>query len=137
MVQYQWDDSLATGHAMIDEQHKQLFTAINDLLKACQENKESEELTKSLNFLNDYTIKHFFDEEQIQQKYAYPDYPNHKLLHDAFKKTVRDLKVQLIMKGPSADLIDEVKTKIGGWLITHIKGNDLKLAAYIKGSAPA
>jgi hemerythrin-like metal-binding protein len=133
MVQYQWDDSLATGHKMIDEQHKQLFVALNDLLQACQEHKGSEALTKSLNFLNDYTIKHFFDEEQVQQKYGYPDYPNHKNLHDAFKKTVRDLKVKLIMQGPSEALIDEVKTKIGGWLVTHIKGNDIKIAAFIKG----
>jgi hemerythrin-like metal-binding protein len=132
MDQYQWDDSFSTGFEMIDEQHKQLFAAVNDLLKACQENKGSEELTKSLNFLNDYTIKHFFDEEQVQQKYGYPDYPNHKNLHDAFKKTVRDLKVQLIMKGPSADLVNEVKTKIGDWLVTHIKGNDIKLGAYIR-----
>jgi hemerythrin-like metal-binding protein len=132
MFQYQWDESFSTGFGMIDEQHKQLFAALNELLAACQENKGSEELTKSLNFLSDYTIKHFFDEEQIQKKYSYPDYPAHKILHENFKKTVRDLKVKLIMTGPSEALIDEVKTKIGSWLITHIKGNDIKLGEYIR-----
>jgi hemerythrin len=94
--------------------------------------KGKDELEKSLNFLNDYTIKHFFDEEQVQQKYNYPDYPNHKKLHDDFKAVVRDLKVKLIMKGASEDLVNEVRTKIGDWLVTHIKGQDIKLAAYIK-----
>jgi hemerythrin len=131
-MEYVWDDSVKTGHEMIDDQHKQLFAAINSLLKACEEKKGEEELTKSLNFLNDYTIKHFFDEEQLQQKNNYPDYPNHKKLHDDFKVTVRDLKVRLIMKGPSEELINEVRSKIGDWLVTHIKGNDIRLAAYIK-----
>jgi hemerythrin len=131
-MDYEWDDSLATGHEMIDSQHKQLFAAINDLLATCRMGKGKEELSKSLDFLNDYTIKHFFDEEQIQQKYKYPDYPNHKTYHEGFKATVRDLRVQLIMKGPSDELISAVRTKIGDWLVTHIKGQDIKLAAHIK-----
>jgi hemerythrin len=138
MDEYVWDDSVKTGHEMIDEQHKQLFTAVNGLLKACRENKGNDELTRSLNFLNDYTIKHFFDEEQVQLKHKYPDYPNHKKLHDDFKATVRDLKVQLIMKGPSEALINDVRSKIGDWLVTHIKGNDIRLGAYVKEqSSPA
>jgi hemerythrin-like metal-binding protein len=132
MVEYVWDDSVRTGHEFIDEQHKQLFAAINGLMKACNENRGKEELAKSLNFLNDYTIKHFFDEEKIQQKYNYPEYPQHKELHEGFKTTVRDLKVRMIMKGTSTELVDEVRSKIGDWLVTHIKGNDIKLAAYIK-----
>jgi hemerythrin len=137
MQEYVWDESVRTGHELIDEQHKQLFAAINSLIKTCEEGRGSEELTKSLNFLNDYTIKHFFDEEQIQQKFKYPEYPHHKKLHDGFKATVRDMKVQLIMKGASPELVNEVRVKIGDWLVTHIKGNDIKLGAYIKQQDPS
>ncbi|MDR1278868.1 MAG: hemerythrin family protein, partial [Treponema sp.] len=129
MEEYVWDDSVKTGHEMIDEQHKQLFAAVNGLLKACRENKGNDELIQSLNFLSDYTIKHFFDEEQVQQNFHYPEYPVHKKMHDAFKATVRDMKARLIMKGPSDELINEVRAKIGNWLVTHIKGNDIKLGA--------
>ncbi|MDR2021429.1 MAG: hemerythrin family protein [Treponema sp.] len=137
MVEYVWDESVRTGNDFIDEQHKQLFAAINDLMKACEDNRGKEELTKSLNFLNDYTIKHFFDEEQLQQKFNYPEYTRHKELHEGFKATVRDLKVRMIMKGASAELIDEVRAKIGDWLVTHIKGNDIRLASYIGQQKPA
>jgi hemerythrin len=132
-MEYQWDKSIETGHEMIDSQHKQLFDAINNLLDACKEGKGVDELKKSMDFLNDYTIKHFFDEEQVQQKYQYPDFVNHKKLHDDFKKVVRDLSVQLIMKGPSEEMVNEVRTKIGSWLLNHIKVQDFKLAAYIRG----
>jgi hemerythrin len=132
MIEYVWDESVRTGHEFIDEQHKQLFAAVNSLMKACEEDRGKEELSKSLNFLNDYTIKHFFDEEQLQRKFNYPEYPQHKELHEGFKALVRDLKVRMIMKGVSAELIEEVRAKIGDWLVTHIKGNDIRLAAYIR-----
>jgi hemerythrin len=128
---YIWDDSLKTGNEMIDDQHKQLIAAINGLLDVA-ETKVVEAFKKSLDFLNDYTIKHFFEEEQLQQKYNYPDYPNHKKLHEGFKETVREMYRTYIMKGINDELIGEIKSKIGGWLVSHIKVEDVKLAAYIR-----
>ncbi|MDR3115745.1 MAG: hemerythrin family protein [Treponema sp.] len=132
MVAYCWDSTLETGHEIIDTQHKQLFEAINKLLDTCRVRKGSEELTKNLDFLNTYTIKHFFDEEKIQQKYNYPDYPNHKEYHDTFKARVKDLTHRLIWSGPTEGLIKEVHSSIGDWLVSHIKIQDFKLAQYIK-----
>jgi hemerythrin len=131
-MQYTWDKSLETGIEMIDTQHKQLFDAINKLLATCNNGHDPDVLKKDLDFLTNYTIKHFFDEEQIQQKYKYPDYVNHKKYHEGFKVVVRDLSVQFIMKGPSESLVNEITSKIGSWLVTHIKVEDQKLAAHIK-----
>ncbi|MDR1239971.1 MAG: hemerythrin family protein, partial [Treponema sp.] len=116
---------------LIDEQHKQLFVAVNSLLKISNQGRD-EELKKSLDFLNEYTIKHFFDEEQLQLKYKYPDYPNHKKLHENFKAMIRDLSHKWIMNGSSGLLTNDVKVKIGDWLVSHIKGQDIKLGAHIR-----
>jgi hemerythrin len=129
---YTWDKSLEVGNQMIDDQHRQLIDALNNFLSAGDEKRSNEELKKSLNFLNDYTIKHFFEEEQLQKKYEYPDYENHKKLHEGLKKVVRDLQVQLIMKGPSDSLFSDVKVKVGDWLIAHIKSQDTRIAAHLK-----
>jgi hemerythrin len=126
-----WDKTLETGHELIDSQHKQLFIAIQDLLDNCDGGDTGDKLKKSLDFLNSYTIKHFFDEEQLQQKYKYPDFESHKKLHDDFKAVVKDLSHRLIMKGPSEELIGEVRKNIYGWLVNHIKAKDLKMGAYI------
>jgi hemerythrin len=131
-MEYLWDKSLETGNQMIDAQHKQLFAAINDLIRTCESGKGKDELKKSMDFLNSYTIKHFFDEEQLQQQHKYPDYENHKKYHEGFKKEVRDLSVELIMKGASDSLLKDVQVKIGDWLVTHIKGQDIKVAAHIR-----
>ncbi|MDR1446434.1 MAG: hemerythrin family protein [Treponema sp.] len=134
-MEYLWDAGLETGNTTIDEQHKQLFKAVNELLKTCDQGKGTEELKKNLDFLTNYTIKHFFDEEKIQQKYNYPDYENHKQLHERFKKDVRDLSVKMIMKGASPELLGEVQSKIGNWLVMHIRVQDLKFAAHLKAHA--
>ncbi|MDR1971348.1 MAG: hemerythrin family protein [Treponema sp.] len=129
---YTWDKDLEVGNQLIDTQHKQLIDALNAFLKASSEKKSNEELKKSLDFLNDYTIKHFYEEEQLQKKYEYPDYENHRKLHEALKKVVRDLQVQLIMKGPSESLFNDVKVKVGDWLIAHIKSQDTRIGAHLK-----
>jgi hemerythrin len=89
-------------------------------------------LTQKLNYLNDYTIQHFFDEEVIQRDTKYPDFENHKKVHDDFKATIRDLKVRLMIKGPSQELTNEVKHTVGDWLVNHIKVMDRKLGTYLK-----
>jgi hemerythrin-like metal-binding protein len=129
---YRWDDSFVSGVRLIDARHKRLFEAINRLIDACEQGKGKEELAKSLMFLSDYTIKHFSEEEALQQKYGYGEYPAHHQLHENFKKTVRDFAAELDSNGPSEELVERLKKEVGGWLITHVKAVDLKMAAIIK-----
>ncbi|MDR1211830.1 MAG: hemerythrin family protein [Spirochaetaceae bacterium] len=129
---YKWDSSLETGYELIDNQHKQLVSALNKLLEACREGHGKEKLAQTLDFLTGYTIKHFADEEKLQIKYQYPDYLTHKQYHDDFKITVKDLAEQLIEEGPTDELVGMVNTSIGDWLLNHIKGDDFRMAAYVK-----
>ena len=62
----------------------------------------------------------------------YPDYPNHHQYHETFKKTVKDIMTRLEAQGPSISLVSEVNTAIGGWLLNHIKREDVKVAAHIR-----
>jgi hemerythrin len=129
---YQWDSSLETGHELIDNQHKQMVATVNSLLDACRSGKGNQEVTKTMDFLSGYTIKHFMDEEKIQIKYAYPDYLIHKRYHDEFKTMVGKLTRRLIREGPTEEIVNEVSTQIGDWLLNHIKGDDFRMATYIK-----
>jgi hemerythrin len=134
---YSWDKSFETQNALIDEQHKKLFDALNAFLRVSGEKRSREEVKKSLDFLSDYTIKHFFDEEQLQKQYGYPDYPKHHELHEDFKKTVRELQHDFILNGVSDKLLSDVGKKVGDWLINHIKNQDVKIGAYIKSKTGA
>ena len=129
---YQWDSSLETGYEKIDNQHKQLVAALNNLLEASRSGKGDKVVLGTLDFLTGYTIKHFTDEEQLQVDYSYPDYHNHKIIHDDFKKTVGELVNQVTKDGPTGKIIDEISGIIGAWLLNHIRGDDFRMAAFVK-----
>lgn len=130
---YQFTPDLETGNTVIDTEHKELIQAINDLLTACSTGHGRSELEKTTKFLSDYTAKHFADEERLQQQSAYPDYTNHKRYHETFKKVVADLMKKLDEQGPTVALVGEVNSAIAGWLLNHIKKEDKKVAAHIRG----
>ena len=129
---YSFDKSLETGNISIDTQHKELINAINNLLDACSQGKGRDEIKNTIKFLADYTIKHFIDEEKLQKQYNYPDYAAHKKLHDDFKDDVRKIVEEFEGNGTSIILTHKVNNVIASWLIKHIKGEDKKVAAYIK-----
>jgi hemerythrin-like metal-binding protein len=129
---YRWDDSFVSGVRLIDIRHKRLFEAVNRLIDACEQGKGKEELAKSLVFLADYTVKHFSEEEALQRKYGYAEYSAHRDIHEAFKKTVAAFAAELELQGPSEELVEKLKREVGGWLVTHVKVVDLKMAAAIK-----
>jgi hemerythrin len=129
---YQWDSSLETGYQKIDSQHKQLIAALNSLIDASKNGKGEEEILKTLDFLTGYTVIHFVDEEKLQIDCDYPDYLVHKRIHDEFKKTVADLAKRLRDEGPREALVEELTELVGAWLLNHIKGDDFRMAAFVK-----
>ena len=131
-MSYKWDESLETGHEKIDTQHKQLIETLNSLIAASQEGKDKEEIFKVVDFLLEYTILHFKAEEVLQLQYNYPDYYVHKKYHEEFKVTATELNKQLIETGPTPEMINYVTNIIGEWFIHHIKGDDFRMAAFIK-----
>ena len=128
---YMWKAEYATGNTEIDEQHKQLFKAVNDLISACSSGQGHDVLDPTIKFLVDYTVKHFADEEKLQQQYQYPDFTNHKKLHENFKTTVLKLTKELQEGGTSTVLVGKVNSTIGNWLVNHIQREDKKVADHI------
>ncbi len=73
-MKYVWTQDLETGNEIVDKQHKALIEAFNSLLDASMKGYERQELGQTINFLVEYTKKHFSDEEDLQVRYRYPDY---------------------------------------------------------------
>ncbi|MDR2706059.1 MAG: bacteriohemerythrin [Planctomycetaceae bacterium] len=130
---YTWSKDLETGNPLIDSQHQQLIKAVNDLLDACSTGQGRDKLHQTLDFLVSYTVKHFGDEEKLQLQHQYPDYVNHKNLHEHFKVFVQDLVTQMKTAGPTTSLVSKVTFGVGDWLVNHIKREDIKVATFIRG----
>jgi len=127
-----WSSDLETGNDAIDSQHKELFRLTSNLVQACAEDKGQEIMGDTLNFLAEYTVKHFTDEEALQVKHNFPDYANHKKTHDDFKVKVVELIHQYQKDSASVDLSAQVNSTIIRWLLQHIKREDFKIAEHIR-----
>jgi len=129
---FTWSPSLDTGNQIIDSQHKELIKAMNDLLNACQQGQAADKVGPTLDFLVSYTKRHFADEEALQKKAGYPDFPNHRKLHEALLKVAADLAAEVKKNGPTPVLVNKLIRNVGDWLMNHIKVEDVKVAAYLK-----
>ena len=50
-----FDESLVTGNEMIDSQHKELISKINDLVKSCEASTGMVTAVNTLDYLSEYT----------------------------------------------------------------------------------
>ena len=129
---YTWDSTLESGYEKVDNQHKQLVTALNNLIEASSSGKGDKAVLQTLDFLTGYAIKHFMDEEKLQVQFNYPDYLNHKRIHDEFKGKVGQFVDKVKTEGPTQEIINEVSMAVGSWLLSHIKGDDFRMATFVK-----
>lgn len=128
-----WNEGLSVGVAEIDNQHKELFNRINNLLDACKQGKGSEEIERTINFLSDYVITHFGTEENLMVRYNYPDYASHKEKHEKFNKKFAELKMQIQKEG--SGLLTTLGTNhlLIDWWLNHIGKVDKALGVFLKG----
>ena len=131
-MRYVWNDTLETGNQVIDNQHHQLFEALNSLVDAYTAGEGEAELIRILEFLNDYVVKHFADEERMMTRSRYPDFDVHRQYHEAFKNAVRQYAQRLEQEGATETLMVEVEYSVANWLQNHIKGDDFRLAGHLQ-----
>jgi hemerythrin len=129
----QWNDNLASGSSEIDTQHKELFLRINSLLEAFDKGTTArEEVAKVVQYLTDYVVFHFGNEERYMAQYSYSSTSPHKAQHEQFVKNFMKLKDRLLMEGINAPLSQEMKELCVDWLINHIKYSDRALGMFLK-----
>ncbi len=130
-MMFKWTNDLEIGDEKIDSQHRQLFDFLNDLIDACSRGSDTQTLDKTLDFLVNYTVLHFKDEEEIQLAYSYPDYERHKQQHEDFKLTVGELVQRFNESGSSSELSRDACKIVATWFLRHIREEDKKIGRYI------
>lgn len=134
-----WNNSYSVGLEEIDSQHKQLIVLMNRLELITKFNPTSENYAdKFMNVLNEltnYTILHFATEEVLMKMFDYPDFDNHKLVHEKFVNLIKEKKHDLEMfiqveqdLNKKNEFISAMATELFDflqkWLINHIMKTD-------------
>ncbi len=127
-----WTPEISVGDEVLDNQHKQLLENLNRLFHAMIDGDTSV-VAKSLAFLDSYIFEHLSYEEGYMKRYNYPDFEQHKKLHENFIAKYDEFKEKLQAHGPSEELVFEMENFVGNWWLSHIGREDKKYAEFVAG----
>jgi hemerythrin len=123
---------MEVGVSKIDVQHKELIDRLNAVISMGAKSVSKEETQKTLDFLGDYIVKHFGDEEVLQKQSGYPKYEWHKGQHKIYIDEFQKLKKEFMANGVSAKFTLDLNNSIVNWIVRHIKTVDVELGKYIQ-----
>ena len=127
-----WSKSYSMGIKLIDDQHKGLIDFVNDLFNHStgKEDEERAYFKDVIQIAVSYAKTHFATEEKYMLATKFPNYAEHKKVHDEFiltvVKTVKDFE-----SGKRLVLVNFAYF-LKEWVLSHIAGMDVLYAQYFK-----
>lgn len=125
-----WTQNLSVGVKMIDDQHKMWFEKAEKLFEAGQNHQAKEYIGELLTFLDDYTKKHFADEERYMLRIHYPEYEAQKTAHAVFIEKLAKLREDFNASGGSLLVLLNANQMVLEWLTNHISTMDKKIGLF-------
>jgi hemerythrin len=123
---------MTTGVPSVDNEHKELFKQVDALNQAMSQGKGRDEIGKILNFVGDYVVKHFANEEKFMEQYNCPVAEANKAAHNKCIATFKELQARFNASGSNSALTLEIHDTLKKWLVNHIRDIDTKLLACTK-----
>lgn len=125
----QWNDEFKTGHLTVDNQHIELFSMVNDLHESILSGQGKQKTNEILDALANYVIKHFAAEEDLMKSAKYPEYDNHKAIHDSLARQAAEI-IEGFKTGKIV-LSLTLSRFLGDWIKNHIKIEDKKMITFV------
>jgi len=119
-----WAEEYSVGVEELDNQHKRMFTVINELLDAIDTNTTAEHLGNIIDSLIKYKIFHFSTEERYFKEYNYDGAGEHMAKHKEFNDKLTVMKEKFPEYNTEFAL--ELADFLEGWLIDHLMIIDKK-----------
>ncbi|SHE69524.1 bacteriohemerythrin [Desulforamulus putei] len=130
-----WKEKYRIGVELIDEQHKELFRRVTEFIKTVQSQESWEKklvhVQETLEFMKDYVVIHFADEETYQAEIAYPEREKHQATHEQFKAEIEKYVAKLNDDGYNEETVKELGGRLLAWLVYHVAGDDQKIGRYV------
>jgi hemerythrin len=127
----EWDDSLCTGVAEIDAQHRELFDRADRFFEAAGARAGRAEAREALAYLGEYARFHFAHEEELMRGLGYPHLGEHQAEHRAYAGRLAKVQERGEGRGAAAALRASVEGLLRSWLLEHVDRADRLLAAFV------
>lgn len=125
-----WNEQLNIGVKLIDDAHANLFRIVGRLIELVKNDSNYQNACKEgIKYLEDYSIKHFAEEESYMRSIRYRGYADHKEIHDTFRdQTLVSLKKSLELSDYSSAAVQRFLNTMLGWLTGHIMTADQEIS---------
>lgn len=125
-----WSEEFVLGIDSIDNQHRWLVDATNQLYDQIEsQNPDAQLVGEVLEGLVDYTMNHFILEEDIFNRLGYAETEAHKQEHDEFTRQAMNL---LLNYEGGEPLTEDALEFLKAWLIHHILRVDKAYVPFLK-----
>ncbi len=131
MALIEWSDDFKLGEAEIDKEHWGLFALIHDLADKRAKGQDAASIEATLKALVAYVDVHFEHEERLMQETGYPEYAEHKKIHEALDRKV-DARSLESERSPETFDCAALMEFLSNWLSQHILIIDMEFADYLK-----
>ena len=127
---YQITEEYLTGIELIDEEHTHLFELAESAYQLLQEeflHDKYDQLSDIFRELQDYTEKHFSDEEEYMKSIDYPALFIQRARHKQFVQKLEEIN-EAGFEEEQDGKIQEILTFLTDWLYNHILKMDKLIA---------
>ncbi len=122
-----WDNKYSVGVVEIDDQHKRMFSVINELLSAIDTGTTNEHLGHIIDGLINYKKFHFETEEKYFKEFNYDGAEEHIGRHQEFNDKLVSLSA--VYPEYNVEFAFKLVDFLEDWLIEHLMVVDQK---YVK-----
>jgi hemerythrin len=126
-----WDESLATGNAVIDAEHRELIALIDELELADTEADETR-VPQALEQLADYVAVHFQMEERLMRREGYPAAAIEAHVAEHRELARRTSELEAAYAAGTLDSVDPIVEFLYEWFQHHIAEVDQQLADHVR-----
>lgn len=134
---YYFTEDCLTGIEKIDDEHRQLFELLNEIVGLLSSNRSEIQdalIQKTVYRLKKYAEEHFLHEEQYMEKIEDPEIIRQKKEHAIFKMKMENFEMEFSSNKDEIDALREIMEYMVRWLYHHILGSDIMIGKIQKNS---
>jgi hemerythrin len=125
-----WKDEYSVGVAELDQQHRQILHIMDELEKGVSTVPDRAAVTDALRAMLKYAQEHFYAEEELMRRYAYPELQQQEAQHKYFLKKATEFSIGMLSDDRMVP--SEIFEFLGTWWVTHILKWDMKYKAFFQ-----
>lgn len=119
-----WKDEYSVNVKEIDDQHKQLFDVINNLIQVINTTPKEETIKEIIGEIAKYKAAHFATEEKYFHQFNFAGTTEHEAAHKMFNQKVGE--IQSSHTGDIIALAFALIDFLEDWLLEHLVNMDQK-----------